>query len=401
MKVCVILEQRYRRTPNGAVWGDPACSHLFSFWSRYLTTFDGVRVVARVEDVPSVPSDWRRADGENVSFFPIPYYIGPYQYLRVAHQVKKAAQGAIAGEHAVVLRLWSQIAATVVPLLCKTGHPYGVEVIGDPSDVFAPGAIHHPLRPFFRWLNSRRLRLQCAGACSVAYVTKNTLQQRYPPVLNAFTTNYSSIELPTSAIVDRPRPINRADNREFCVVTVGSLEHFHKGTDVLIDALGECVRHGLNLRLVVLGDGKYRAGLESRANVAGLGNRVVFLGRVSGCANVRAELDKADLFVLPSRTEGLPRAMIEAMARALPCIGSTAGGIPELLPAEDMVPPGDAPLLSRKIREMITSPQRMAHASARNLDKAQQYREEVLQQRRVAFYRYLREITRAWLRQSN
>ena len=70
-----------------------------------------------------------------------------------------------------------------------------------------------------------------------------------------------------------------------------------------------------------------RNGLKAKA----LRDRVRFRGQLTTPVDVRAELDRADLFVLPSRQEGLPRAMIEAMARALPCIGSSVGGIPELL----------------------------------------------------------------------
>jgi glycosyltransferase involved in cell wall biosynthesis len=105
----------------------------------------------------------------------------------------------------------------------------------------------------------------------------------------------------------------------------------------------------------------------------------------------------ADLFVLPSRTEGLPRAMLEAMARALPCIGSTAGGIPELLPAEDMVPPGDALSLALKIRSVLTDPVRLMSMSSRNLEKAKGYHEGILRERRNAFYNSVLDVTREWL----
>ena len=73
--------------------------------------------------------------------------------------------------------------------------------------------------------------------------------------------------------------------------------------------------------------------------------------------------------------------MIEAMARALPCIGSTVGGIPELLPAEDMVPPGDADGLARKISEIVSDSQRMQRMSARNLARAGDFQEDVLRER--------------------
>jgi glycosyltransferase involved in cell wall biosynthesis len=178
---------------------------------------------------------------------------------------------------------------------------------------------------------------------------------------------------------------------------VGTLAHLYKGPDVLIDAVARCLQAGLDLRLKLVGDGKHRKQLEARAAGQGLAGRVTFLGQLSAGAAVRDVLDEADAFVLPSRTEGLPRAMVEAMARALPCIGSTVGGIPELLPAEDMVPPGDVEALASKIREVVTNPRRMARMSASNLEKAQEYREEVLAQRRAEFYRHVQEHTETWL----
>jgi glycosyltransferase involved in cell wall biosynthesis len=276
------------------------------------------------------------------------------------------------------------------------GHPYGVEVVGDPYDVFAPGAVKHPLRPFFRWWFPLQLRRQCAGACAAAYVTEHTLQRRYPPAEGSFSTHYSSIELPDMACVPQSRPV-RHSGSPFRLVTVGSLAQLYKAPEVLIDAIGICVRDGINLNLVIVGDGKHRPELETRARSLGLGERVHFLGQLPSGESVRSELDRADLFVLPSRQEGLPRAMIEAMARALPCIGSTVGGIPELLPLEDLVPAGDGAMLARRIREVVSDPARMAQMSARNLEKAKEYREGTLRTRRSEFYLRVKEQTTAWI----
>jgi glycosyltransferase involved in cell wall biosynthesis len=90
--------------------------------------------------------------------------------------------------------------------------------------------------------------------------------------------------------------------------------------------------------------------------------------------------------------------MIEAMARALPCVGSSAGGIPELLPPEAIVPAGDGAALTDKICEVLSDPSRMSRMSARNLEKARAYRNAVLQPRRIAFYRWVQEATEAWHR---
>jgi glycosyltransferase involved in cell wall biosynthesis len=149
--------------------------------------------------------------------------------------------------------------------------------------------------------------------------------------------------------------------------------------------------------LILVGDGQHRQALSERAAQLGIAAHVHFRGQLASGEPIRDELDRADLFLLPSRQEGLPRAMVEAMARALPCIGSTVGGIPELLPPDEMVPPGDADALARKISEIVTDPERMHRMSSRNLARAGAFQEDVLRERRLEFYRYVRERTEDWL----
>ncbi len=395
MQVVVTLEHRFDQTPEGAVW--TYTQFPYGFWTRYLEVFDQVRVVARIREVPAVSGEAKRADGANVAFAPVPYYLGPWQYLLRARQVTRAVRQAVQPEDAVIMRVGSRLGTCLAPLLYRTGHPYGVEVVGDPYDVFAPGAVRHPLRPFFRWWSPRQLRRQCAGACAAAYVSEHALQRRYPAAPHAFTTHYSSIELPGDAIVDGPR--NGHVAKPISLVSVGTLAQLYKAPDVLIDAVALCVEQGLDLQAVWLGDGKHKAELEEYAAQRGVAEQVGFVGQVPAGEAVRARLDEADLFVLPSRQEGLPRAMVEAMARALPCIGSTVGGIPELLPAEDLVRAGDAKALAQKIKEVVTDPQRMARMSARNLAQAREYRDDVLRERRVAFYQYVQDRTAEWLKE--
>lgn len=396
MDLVVTVDNRYNRTPDGAVWSQ--AQYTYSFWMPYLSVFERVRVVGRVREVATVPSDWKRADGERVSIAPVPHYLGPWQYLLQSRQVQRAARNAVGKSDAVILRVCSsQIALCVEPLLHQTNHPYGLEVVGDPYDIFAPGAVRHSLSPFFRWWFPRQLRRQCAGATAVAYVTEHALQRRYPPAQNIFSTHYSDVELPDSAFVSAPRS-PRQGATAFTLVTVGSLAQMYKAPDVLIDAVAACVQEGLNLKLVLIGDGKHRAELEARVAKLGLGKRICFRGQLTVGEPVRRQLDQADVFVLPSKTEGLPRAMLEAMARGLPCIGSTVGGIPELLLPEDIVPPGDVAALAYKIRQVVTDSERMARMSDRNLEKAKEYREEALYERRKKFYRYVQEVTEEWLK---
>ena len=189
--------------------------------------------------------------------------------------------------------------------------------------------------------------------------------------------------------------------RQSISISAADLENILAVTrpDVLIDAVATCCAEA-DVELVIVGSGRHQLELEQRAKARGLGDRVRFRGQLITPLDVRAELDRADLFVLPSRQEGLPRAMIEAMARGLPCIGSTVGGIPELLAAEDMVPPNDASALARKIREVLADPSRLARMSVRNLAKAREYSLDVLTRRRERFYEHVRAQTEAWLKQS-
>lgn len=99
-----------------------------------------------------------------------------------------------------------------------------------------------------------------------------------------------------------------------------------KGLDVLLDAFARVAEPAPDARLVLVGDGPERGALEARARDLSIADRVEFLGQRSDVPTLMAGLD---LYVLPSRTEGLPMALLEAMAARLPIVATRVGGIPE------------------------------------------------------------------------
>ena len=214
--------------------------------------------------------------------------------------------------------------------------PFGVEAVGDPAAVFGPGGYRHPLRPGIRFYFQRSMRQLCHRAIATSYVTAKHLQTQYPPNERAFTTHYSSIELPPSAFVEkardyleRPYPLQ--------LINVATMSQRYKGQQDLIEAVSACVRAGRAVQLALVGDGRYRPALEEHVQRARLTDRVRFLGQLPAGAAVRQALDQADVFVLSSLTEGLPRVLIEAQARGLPCLATPVGGVPELLAASECV----------------------------------------------------------------
>ena len=347
--------------------------------------------MGRVRDVSAAGSDWRRVDGERVSVAAVPDYSGPIEYVRARRKVIRAIRAAVGERDGVLLRVGSQIAACLESGL-RDGRPFGLEVLGDSDQVFAPGAISHPLRPFLRWWFGRQLRSQCRRASAVSYATGNVLQRLYPASQGAYVTSYVNLELEEDAFVERGRtfPVPPDPLR---IVSVGAMSQPYKGFDVLIDAVSACARRGLRCELSIVGDGARRRSLEELAERSGAGERVHFLGTLPAGPAVRAQLDRADLFVLASKTEGLPKVMVEAMARALPCLGSAVGGIPELLDEDCLFPRGDAASLARLIGEVGLDPARLTSMSAVNLERSRRYGDEVMDQKRQAFLCHLHGVT--------
>ena len=101
-----------------------------------------------------------------------------------------------------------------------------------------------------------------------------------------------------------------------------------KGQKFLIQAFSQVKKRLPNAELLIAGTGKLKDTLEKRAGELGCKNSVHFLGRVE---NMLEFYSCIDVFVLPSVAEGLPRAIIEAMAASVPVIAADAGGISEIL----------------------------------------------------------------------
>jgi glycosyltransferase involved in cell wall biosynthesis len=134
--------------------------------------------------------------------------------------------------------------------------------------------------------------------------------------------------------------------------TVGRLEP-RKGTATLIAALATLRAEGRDVSLVVVGDGPLRSELVATAARLGLASHVQMLG---DRADIEEILAAVDVFVLPSRTEGMSNALLEAMAMALPVVATAVGGTPEVI-AEGrsglLVPSDDPSAMAAAIARLL------------------------------------------------
>jgi glycosyltransferase involved in cell wall biosynthesis len=391
MRVFVSSEQRFVAY-RGVLYVDSVTDH--GFWQRYLDVFDRVTIVARVKNVAQLPDGWLVASGERVDYCALPYYEGLGNFLRTALRYVSEMRRIARAQGAFLLRvpgisgniLWIQLR-----LLRK---PFAVEVVGDPQDALSPLVWNQWWIKPVRWLSVRLQQWQCRTASAgAAYVTEHTLQKRYAGAPAAPSYSISDVRLedflPEAGFV-REQAVCRN------LLFVGSLAALYKGQEILLRALHQSRRAGLDMELVMVGDGRYRSALENLTEELGLRDCVRFVGQLAGTQDLLHWLRWAHLFILPSYTEGMPRAMIEAMACGLPCLGTAVGGIPELLPPEDLVRPGNVAELAVKIREVATDQDRLRRMSERNAAKAQKFHPEVLRAKRIGFYQQVRRLTADW-----
>lgn len=395
MNVTIPLEHHFVRTPDGRVWTET--TFAYQFWQRYLEVFDSVRVIARVRNAETAMAGWKQASGPAVTFADVPDYRGPYQYLACWPKIRSVLREQAHHSQAVILRVSSSLGSAFVDHF-RHGQPFGVEVVGDPYDVFQRGSVIHSLRPLFRVWFTAELKRLCRAACAAAYVTRHALQARYP--CPAFSTSFSDVEIGSDALVSSARDGTVPRSELPRLICIGTLAQMYKGVDVLIRAVAICIDQGFRLSLTVVGDGQYRSDLEQLGASLGVKEYVHFAGQLPPGTAVRDALDSADLFVMPSRQEGLPRAMVEAMARGLPCVGSNIGGIPELLSPDSLVPVGDHVALAQTIMSVLQDPKRVSRMSAENLARAHDFREESLVESRTEFLKLVRDKTAEWMRHS-
>lgn len=144
------------------------------------------------------------------------------------------------------------------------------------------------------------------------------------------------------------------------VTYVGALEPT-KGVDVLLSSWPEILRRVPDAELVVVGDGSLGASLHTAAARSGVEGSVRFPGRLSRSAVARL-LDESSLLVLPSRSEGLGRVVMEAHARGRPAVGTRVGGIPEQI--DDgltgvLVAAEDEAAIAVAVADLLAEPARM------------------------------------------
>lgn len=388
-KLGVFLEDRYVRAPDQHIY--TAGAHNKEFFYRYKTAFSKVCVVARSCD--GNVDGLNRVTDSDIHHIAIPNYRGLGEFLSRRRNIDNNIASAVAAVDVVVARLPGYIGGRAAETALREGKPLGLEIVGDPLEALRWVPVSWPVRTALRLREFIRLRRLARRADGVAYVTRAYLQRRYPTLITPtscrFETNYSSVALPA----ERPKHSRLAgEESQPRIICVAGMDQWYKGHDTLIAALAICHRKGLTPSLTLVGDGPLRTAIGRLVERHNLKRFVFFRGKLSSGNAVLEELASHDFFVLPSRTEGLPRALIEAMWMGLPCLASSVGGCSELLPSEFLFRPGSAKTLAEKLSWMCSLESRFPSIGRAMAQRTADYTEPVLSSRRDEFYAFLKQL---------
>ena len=162
---------------------------------------------------------------------------------------------------------------------------------------------------------------------------------------------YNTIDLDVSSIPGDPDSLRKQfslPSQSIVCTGIGRLVP-QKGFDILIEAFAKVASQVPNLYCLIIGEGDDKEKLSAQIRAAGLETRIRLLG-YQDRSNVMSILKSSDIFVMPSRYEGTPIALLEAAALARPILAACAGGIPELVTHEQhahLVPTHDPRALAQ------------------------------------------------------
>lgn len=364
----------------------------YNFYQRYLRIFDEIRIVNRVEIEMVLQKKRIRIDDPRIEVINIPNFSGPIEYAKEYFKIGKSIKNITDGCDAAIIRLPSTIGQRVGNLVIKAGIPYAVEVVYDAEDGWKSekNLIHKLL-----WMCiDNKMRKTCYNANGVSCVTEKYLQRHYfSKKKNSFVSNYSSLSLDKSFYL---HPKDHPGSKTFIIVNVANQVQFNgrKGFNEIIKSIKILKDRGIFINAKFVGQ-SFHGGIDRLKEFSknlGVEDQIEYMGYLT-----RPELDDflshADIFVMPTKAEGLPRVIIEAMAKGLPAITSPVSGNPELVSNHFLVNYDDVYTLADRIEELIKDKKLYELTSKENFMNSLKYEASVLQKRRDDFYAKLKSCT--------
>lgn len=387
MRLLLVDNAHIYKTPDGRLYAPSIYND--DFFKRYLSVFEEVHFLAKTKYVDTIdPDRFIGLTASGLKVIELPWYQGLFEMISVFWGLMRVYRSAGDACECAIFRV-CQMESYFSFLIRRNRSPFFLEVVNDP-DTFTD------LPKLMQLVNKFMLRVMLNSARGASFVTERILQKKYlpaaprPEFLEAY---YSSVELPKN-MFGKPKQYSRESCKRMTLVHVAnSIMDDTKGHVALLKAVKYVRESGCFLKLVLIGDGPFVEKLRLLVTeTLRIEQSVEFIGRLHDRRELFARLYAADMFVYPTRLEGLPRSLIEAMAAGLPCLSTPIAGIPELLRGEYLFSPTDYEGFALKIIALIGRPEELERMSQENLDMAYKYEADILNARRRDFYSGVRKI---------
>lgn len=384
----MVQEEHFIKNDKGEIYATRVLNE--KIFNRYLEYFDEVIVFARVSKSNNVVKELK-VNTDRLSFVEIPDFRGPKEMLMKSIKIVSKFRKACSDAEVIFLRAPSMLTIFLYRFIPKNkitsvefmmGATYFIE-----DDSFIAKKVNKIID------NEAKKLVKKANA--TLYVTEEALQKEYPPNAKAyedsnddyFTCGVSDVVIEKEYLFER-LPMNSESNH-FILISVGFMDSYRKGQHILIETVKILKDKGYSIELRLIGEGKKKEEFEQLAKRLGLEKEVLFLGKISSRETLFQQLKESDIFLLPSKLEGLPRVIIEALSASLPVIASDVNGNSELVQSELLVQAFEASNYSEKIQELIENPGFYNDISKENYQKALEYLPDKLDLKRRLFFEKL------------
>ena len=362
-------------------------SYNENVWKRYETISKHLSVIVRKEQQRYSQEQASRKFEvfDNLSkdvIYVNDIYRSIFSFINPINHIKnnKIIKNSVNNHDCIIARLPSFTGFKAIKYAKKRKIPYICEVVACSWDGLWNHSIKGKVMAPFSFL---QLKKAVRNAPYVVYVTNEFLQKRYPTQGKGIGVSDVELQpLKEDIIENRINKIKNMENiRATILGTIAAVDVKYKGQEYVIKAISKLNQEGNNYEyhLVGGGDNTYLKSVAEKHNVS---DKVKFLGILTH-KEVFDYLDNIDIYIQPSRTEGLPRALIEAMSRGCPSIGSSAGGIPELLNSRFIFNNGAIEEICKLLKK--ANKNEMVREARHNFEKANEYDKKVLDKRRKEF----------------
>ncbi|MEF2093908.1 glycosyltransferase [Bacillus sp. CFBP9009] len=351
---------------------------------RYTSVFEEVIVISRQRQINKYNDKLTLASTDRVKFVEVPNFktISNISKVFEAHRI---INNEIRSCDSLIARLPSSIGSLAISKAKKYKKPYLVEVVACPWDAFWNHSIKGKIVAPYMYLKTKKIVRDTNYS---VYVTNEFLQRRYPTKGKSVScSNVALNEFENTILDNRLKKIDEIKTDSKIVIgTTAAIDVRYKGQQYIIEALGKLKKQGITnfeYQLVGGGNQKYLDKIAKRFDVE---DQVKFLGSLPNY-RVFEWLETIDIYSQPSRQEGLPRALIEAMSKGLPAFGARTAGIPELIEEKYIFSNKRSNI--NEICEILLSINKedLAYQAKRNFEEAMKYDKEKIEKRRSEFFK--------------